>query len=77
MLLEKDIIKIFCGVDDFCKGFEKDYERNQISDSKINRRRGNLSLSEVVTIMIIYHQSGMLYFKYFYYQFAVGKKGFI
>ena len=39
MLLGKDIIKMFCGVDDFCKGFEKDYERNQISDGKIKRRR--------------------------------------
>ena len=75
MLLEKDIIKIFCGVDDFCKSFEKDYERNQVSDGKIKRRRkGNLSLSEVVTIMIIYHQSGMSCFKHFYYYLLLEKK---
>jgi len=61
---------LFCFVDDFCEGFEPWYKRQLISDGRIQRNRAShLSLSEILTILITYHQSGMSCFKYFYFHF--------
>lgn len=62
-----DYDTLFWFVDDFCKGFEAWYKKQLISDRLIKRHRdGHLTLSEVLTILIAYHQSGMACFKYFY-----------
>lgn len=62
-----DYVTLFCFVDDFCKGFEPWYKKQLISDGTLKRdRRGHLLLSEIMTILISYHQSGMACFKYFY-----------
>lgn len=59
---------LFCFVDDFCKGFEPWYKK-QLMPGKLKRRDRpcRLQLSEVLTILIAYHQSGMACFKYFYF----------
>ena len=65
--MEIDYDTLFCFVDDFCKGFEPWYRRQLISEGSRKRNRsGHLSLSEVLTIILAYHQSGMACFKYFY-----------
>lgn len=66
MLIDYD--RLFYFVDDFCKGFEPWYKKQLISAPLIRRRHreGHLKLSEVLTILIAYHQSGMVCFKYFY-----------
>ena len=62
-----DYDTLFWYVDDFCKGFEPWYQRQLLSGHLIRRHRaGHLKLSEVLTILIGYHQSGMTCFKYFY-----------
>jgi len=62
-----DYDSLFYFVDNFCKGFEPWYKKQLLSDRLIKRRReGQLQLSEVLTILIAYHQSGMACFKYFY-----------
>ena len=62
-----DYDTLFCFVDDFCKGFEPWYRKQLLSDGLIRRNRCcRLSLSEILTILIAYHQSGMACFKYFY-----------
>lgn len=62
-----DYDTLFCFVDDFCKGFEPWYKKQLISDGTVKRNREHhLSLSETLTILIAYHQSGMSCFKYFY-----------
>src|SRR5690349_17301951 len=62
-----DYDNLFCFVDDFCNGFEPWYRKQLISSGSIRRNRPcRLSLSEVITILIAYHQSGMACFKYFY-----------
>lgn len=62
-----DYDELFCFVDDFCKGFEPWYRRNLItSGTKKRNRQCKMSLSEIITILIAYHQSGMSCFKYFY-----------
>ncbi|MBA3814261.1 MAG: IS982 family transposase [Alphaproteobacteria bacterium] len=58
-----------CLVDDFSKAFDPWYRKQLISDRKIKRNRNcHLHLSEILTILIAYHQSGMSCFKYFYIQ---------
>ena len=66
-----DYDKLFCFVDDFLKGFEPWYRKQLISCGDIRRNRlCRLSLSEIVTILIAYHQSGMVCFKYFYLEYV-------
>lgn len=67
--MEIDYDRLFCFVDDFCKGFEPWYQRQLLSDgSKRRIRPGKLSLSEILTILLAYHQSGMACFKFFYFE---------
>ncbi len=62
-----DTIVIFCAIDDFCKGFESRWEQRLLELSlKRRRRRGELCLSEVMTIMVGFHLSGYRTFKYYY-----------
>lgn len=71
-----DYDTLFCFVDDFCKGFEPWYKKQLIADGIIRRNRPcRLSLSEVLTILIAYHQSGMACFKYFYLSLYENSKG--
>jgi len=62
-----DYDRLFCFVDDFYKGFEPWYKKSLLTVVKKKRNRGcKMSLSEIITILIAYHQSGMTCFKYFY-----------
>ena len=75
MLSEIDYIRIFCEVDDFCKGFEGWYVKQLISDGMVKRNRGlQMKLSEIITIMISYHASGMACFKHYYYYLKTERK---
>ena len=65
--MDIDFDTLFCFVDDFLKGFEPWYRKQLIGSGSIKRNRScRLSLSEIITILIAYHQSGMACFKYFY-----------
>lgn len=69
MKIEYD--ELYCFVDDFCKYFEPWYRHQLISSGKRCRNRhSRLRLSEIVTILIAYHQSGMTCFKYFYLELS-------
>jgi hypothetical protein len=48
----------FCDVDDFCKAFEPQWQRSQLATGQRRRKRQQrLSLSEIMTIVIHFHQS--------------------
>jgi Transposase DDE domain len=58
---------LFCDVDDFCVTFEKQWQQELISSGKRKRdQKSNLCLSEVMTIIIYFHQSSYRNFKDFY-----------
>ncbi len=62
-----DYDSLFCFVDDFCKGFEKCYKKTLITSGIRKRNKPcKMILSEIITILIAFHQSGMSCFKYFY-----------
>lgn len=63
MMLEE----VFCSVDDFCRVFVPKWRRLQLGDGKKHRnRKACLSISEMVTILILFHSSGYRTFKHFY-----------
>jgi len=62
-----DLVSIFCEIDDFCKDFEKQYEKRMLSSGSGKRKRELImNMSEVMTISIWYHFSGYATFKDYY-----------
>lgn len=60
---------LFCHVDDFCRWFEPRWRQQLLSDGLQRRRRAlSLCLSEIMTILIAFHQSAYRNFKWFYTQ---------
>lgn len=65
--MEIDYDTLFYHVDNFCMAFEPWYQHQLLALGQPKRKRETrLSLSEVMTILIAYHQSGFTCFKYFY-----------
>ena len=79
-MLKRDetiLISIFCDVDDFCKEFESEWkkiqiEQNQglIGSSKKRNRKSELSLSEAITIVTMFHKTRHRTFKDYYERFV-------
>lgn len=65
------LVELFCDVDDFCQAFLPSWENQQLSSGlKQRRRRGQLCLSEIMTIIILFHQSNYRTFKAFYNEYV-------
>jgi hypothetical protein len=61
------LIELFCDVDDFCKGFLPKWQQLQLSSGLLHRqRRRSLCMSEIMTILIAFHQSHYRNFKAYY-----------
>lgn len=61
------LLEIFVSVDDFCKVFIPEWNKRLISSGEKKRcRESKLSVSEVITLLIIFHQSRFRDFKSFY-----------
>src|SRR5512143_55490 len=59
--------KLFCDVDDFCRQFLPAWHRQQLQYRERHRVRGcRLALSEIMTILIHFHQSHYRAFKAYY-----------
>lgn len=67
---------IFAIVDDFCKTYEDWIHHKLLSSPKARIRKGKLSLSEVLSIMIFYHFSQFKHFKAYYKYFVEPKNLF-
>lgn len=52
------ITEIFCSIDDFCKEFVPFWQKSLISNGKKRIRKSKMSLSEVMTIQVLFHLSG-------------------
>jgi hypothetical protein len=61
------LTKIFCEIDDFMQEFEKSYKERLIADKKSEiKYNSRLSMSEVMSILVYYHNYGNRTFKDFY-----------
>ena len=62
-----DLTTLYCDVDDFWKQFRLEWEMHLINSGKIKRGpEPELSISEMMTIVILFHQSNYRTFKHFY-----------
>lgn len=66
-----NILPLFFEIDEFCRHFEPVWNKHLLARNykKRNRRR-SLALSEVMTMMVLFHQSGYRTRKQFYLQFV-------
>ncbi len=63
----ESLLELFVSVDDFCQVFLPFWERKLLQDgSKKRRRAGQLSVSEIMIIIIHFHQSHYRDFKTYY-----------
>jgi hypothetical protein len=80
-MIEQDVamlISIFCDVDDFCKEFEPEWkkifieiqDKSLIGDKKRRNRKTELSLSEAITIVTMFHKTRHRTFKDYYYRYV-------
>ena len=55
---QMSLIELFCHVDDFCQVFEPEWQRQRLASGVVCRQRTRrLCLSEIMTILILFHQS--------------------
>jgi hypothetical protein len=71
-----NILPLFCDIDDFCLFFEPVWKRQLVLATQRQRRpRSTLCLSEVMTIIVLFHSSGYRNFQAFYTQHVLKHLG--
>jgi hypothetical protein len=60
------LLELFCDVDDFVLSFTPQWKATRLADGKQRERAGQLCPSEVMTILIHFHQSHYRTFKAYY-----------
>ena len=61
------LVEIFCDVDDFCKVFIPQWELQLLADgTKKRQRKGRMTPSEIMSIIILFHMSHHRDFKNYY-----------
>jgi hypothetical protein len=63
------LLELFCAVDDFCQAVEPDWRRRLLSNGR-RQRAGQMSTSEIMTILIHFHQSHYRTFKAYYTEYV-------
>lgn len=67
------LVELFCDVDDFCQIFIPALEKHLLESGVIQRRRSrSLCISEIMTILIHFHQSHYRDFKAYYCDYVRG-----
>lgn len=66
-----DILAVFFDIDEFCRLFEPIWNQHLLeSESRKRNRERSLSLSEVMTILVLFHTSGYRNLKRFYLDYV-------
>ena len=61
-----DITTLFCSIDDFWKNFKKEWYKKHLIHKSTRGPSCCISMSEIMTIMVFFHQSHFRTFKHFY-----------
>ena len=66
------LTELFCLLDDFCRRFEPAWQQRQLTMGAHphRRRTTTLSLSELMTLVVLFHQLRFRQFKRFYRDYA-------
>ena len=68
----KSLLELFCDVDDFCKAFLPIWNLQLLASGRKQRQRArSLTVSEIMTILIAFHQSHYRDFKAYYCELAL------
>jgi len=66
------LLELFCDVDDFCQDFVPAWRKQLLSAGEMQRQRErSLSASEIMTILIHFHQSHYRNFKAYYIEYVL------
>lgn len=66
------LVELYCSVDDFRKDFKKQWEQHLITKGKSLRGpKAEMSIPEMLTISILFHQSNYRDFKHFYCSYVL------
>lgn len=66
-----NILPLFFEIDEFCRFFEPIWNRHLLAqNAKKRNRQRSLALSEVMTILVLFHKSGYRNLKQFYLEFV-------
>jgi hypothetical protein len=61
------LLELFCHIDDFCQSYEKAWQAELLTSGLRQRQRQKtMSLSEMLTIVVYFHQSQYRHFKAYY-----------
>ena len=69
MTTDHKVTEIFCAIDEFCKKFDAEIENQPLLTNECKARRhrnAQLSDSEIMTILVIFHLSSYRDFKHYY-----------
>jgi hypothetical protein len=67
----RQLIAMFCDIDDFCKGFAPRYRQRLLQSGQSQRTRPTtLALSEIMTILVYFHCSHYRDFKHYYTEYV-------
>ena len=74
MLSADKVSEIFCIADDFCQEFDREIENLSLplDGKKHRRRKGQMSDSEIITILICFHFNTYRNFKHYYLSYVKG-----
>lgn len=65
------LTELYCNVDDFWKSFKQEWDKHLIDSGKPKRGpEPGLTISEMMTIVILFHQSDYRTFKHFYFNIS-------
>ena len=65
------LLELFCHVDDFCKAFLPHWNKQLLSARRPRGRRPGLCMSEIMTILIHFHQSNYRNFKAYHLEYVM------
>ena len=72
MDITNQLINIFCEIDDFCKNFCSEFNKKLIPNTNRKRKREcKMSMSEIMTIMVLFHLSHYRTFKAYYHECVI------
>jgi hypothetical protein len=64
--MKKDITELFIYIDDFCKQYQLFFQKQTLPTMRKPTRTPGLTTSEIISIVLLFHQSPSKNFKYFY-----------
>src|SRR5215469_2790109 len=64
------ILELFCEVDDFWQNYQAEWERTLLASGAKQYREREMSASEIMTLLIHFHQSCYRTFKHYYTKYV-------